>query len=58
MLDPRRLTHNEREVLTDALCTEKERHLQRRRRSRAAVVRADVQWRLVIIEQLLDRLVD
>lgn len=58
MIDARRWTANEREVVRDALRTEDERLRDKARRTRAAVVRSDVQWRRVVIGQALDAIGD
>jgi proline racemase len=54
VIDARRWTANEREVLRDALRTERRRQHKRQREVLSPLVQSDAQWRLVVIGQALD----
>lgn len=58
VIDVRRWTGNEREVVRDALLADRVRWRDRQRRSRSPIVRSDAQWRLVVIGQALDAIGD
>lgn len=54
MIDARRWTANERDVVRQALKTEEQRLRARARASRAQAVHTDAQWRRLIIAQALE----
>lgn len=54
MIDDRRWTANERQVIRDALHTERAHQRRRRRHASSTMVQSDAQWRLVIISEALD----